>query len=337
MPERIKSFTIGMPAPNDEAVYAKEIAAHLCSDHIERYIDVDDAKAVIPLLAGMYGEPFADSSQIPTYLVSKLAGEHVATALGGDGGDELFCGYGSYSSVERIYRKLRRVPYFIRYPVSRLLLSGLIPLNRDNRVRANLLGINSAAHLYINSKEYDKVLREISLTDTVIPYKYNELDPHFLAEPNHQLMLMNLLMYHPDDNQVKVDRAATAASLMTASPLLDKDVVEFAFRLPIESKRNNLVGKTILRDILYRYVPRELMERPKQGFSIPIDKWLKEPALRAWAEQLIARDTLLRQGILNPDIVHRLWQDFMVNGHFSTTIWHILMFQEFLKEEETRW
>jgi asparagine synthase (glutamine-hydrolysing) len=329
--ERVKSFTIGMPAPmTDEAVPAKRVAAHLGLDHTEHYISEDDAKAIIPLLGGMFGEPFADASQIPTYLVSKITREHVTVSLSGDAGDELFCGYNSYRSVERIKQKLGRVPYFIRYPASRVLLSGLIPLSRDNRIRAHLLGLNNTAQLYINSYEFDTRLRQISKTDKAIPYKYVEIPPEFMPDPSQQVMLMDLLMYHPDDILVKVDRAAMAVSLETRVPLLDKDIIEFAWSLPLEYKRN----KAVLRAVLYRHVPRELMERPKQGFGIPVGSWLKEPGLRAWAEQLIARDTLKRQGLLNPDIVHQIWGDFIARDLFIPQIWHILMFQNFMESRK---
>ena len=332
--ESVKSFTIGLPeGANDEAVHAKKIAAHLGLDHTEHYISEQDVKEIIPLLSSMYGEPFADSSQIPTYLVSKITSEHVDIALGGDAGDELFCGYNSYRSVERAYRKLKRIPYWVRYPVSRLLLNGPIPLSKNNEIRANLLPLNSAAELYVSSLEYSPILRKICLTDVDIPYKYNELNPHFLSEPNHQLMLMDMLMYTPDDILVKVERSAAAVGLQIRTPMLDKDVIEFAWSLPIAYKRNEEMGKLVLRDVLYRYVPRELMERPKQGFSVPIEKWLKEPALRSWAEQLISRETLLRQGILNPDVVHQIWDDFINQNHFVPQIWHILMFQSFMLEK----
>jgi asparagine synthase (glutamine-hydrolysing) len=172
------------------------------------------------------------------------------------------------------------------------------------------------------------------LKDVNIPYKYNELDPYFLSEPNHQMILMDLLMYTPDDILVKVERTAAAVSLETRAPMLDKDFIEFAWSLPIEYKRDENAGKLILRDVLYRYVPRELVERPKQGFGIPIEKWLKEPSLRSWAEHLISRDTLVKQGFLNPDTVHFLWNDYIKNDRFAPQIWYILMFQSFMLERE---
>ena len=151
-----------------------------------------------------------------------------------------------------------------------------------------------------------------------------------LSCPQHNLMLMDLQMYHPDDILNKVDRTAMAVSLETRVPMLDKDVVEFAWRLPLSYRRQDGVTKKVLRDILYRYVPAELMERPKKGFSIPLQKWLLEPALRAWAESLLERAALERQGILNADAVHRMWEDYVERGIWRVQIWYVLMFQEWM-------
>ncbi|MCL2051077.1 MAG: asparagine synthase (glutamine-hydrolyzing) [Lachnospiraceae bacterium] len=331
--EKIKSFTIGMPAGGkDESVYAKKIAAHLGLEHIEHFISEQEAIAIIPLLGKMFGEPFADSSQIPTYLVSKIAKEQVPISLGGDAGDELFCGYNLYRSIDRFYRKLNLIPPFVRRPLKHLLLNGPIPLSPKMSIRAKLLDVNPT-QLVMNLFDYDPFIHQISLTDVDVPYKYSEIEPYFLPEINHQLMLMDMLMYTPDDILVKVDRAASFAALDVRAPMLDKDVIEFAFSLPINYKRNKKEGKLILRDILYRYVPRELMERPKQGFSVPIEKWLKGPLLRDWAEQLLSRDTLLRQGLLNPDTVHQIWDSFILRDQFKPQLWYILMFQSFMLSE----
>ena len=152
-----------------------------------------------------------------------------------------------------------------------------------------------------------------------------------LTEPQHNLMLMDLLMYHPDDILTKVDRTAMAVSLETRVPMLDKDVVEFAWTLPLYYRKKDGVTKKILRDILYQYVPRELVERPKKGFSIPLHKWLKEPGLRRWAEDLLDRNTLNKQGLLNTDIVWKLWDDYIRKDIWRMQIWYILMFQEWMR------
>ncbi len=189
---------------------------------------------------------------------------------------------------------------------------------------------------------------QISLARGECSYKYSEYEPDYLAEPCHNIMLMDMLMYHPDDILVKVDRTAMAVSLETRVPMLDKDVVEFAFSLPVDYKRvspygagegkakagQEFLGKTVLREVLYRYVPGEIMERPKKGFSVPVEKWLRQPLLRKWAEELLDRETLKKQGILDADVVWRIWSDFIDRGQWRIQIWYILMFQEWVRREK---
>ncbi|MDE7009154.1 MAG: asparagine synthase C-terminal domain-containing protein, partial [Lachnospiraceae bacterium] len=176
---------------------------------------------------------------------------------------------------------------------------------------------------------------QISLFHGECPYKYSEYEENFLEETNHNIMLMDMLMYHPDDILVKVDRAAMANSLETRVPMLDKDVVEFAWTLPIEFKRGDGEGKQVLRNVLYRYVPKEIMDRPKKGFSIPVKKWLKEPGLRQWAEGLLNPVLIRQQGFLNEGVVSRIWDDFISKDIWRVQIWYILMFQEWLQGEES--
>lgn len=330
-PDKVKTFTIGMEDEKyNEAVYAKEIAAHLGTEHTELYITEEDARGVIPKIPFIFGEPFADSSQIPTYLVSRMTRQHVTVSLSGDGGDELFCGYNSYASVDRIWGKMKSVPYGIRKLASELVLHSPLSNKEIYRVKGTLLGARGASDLYRLSMEREPLIKDITLSRKEIPYKYTEYDPGFLKETNHNIMLMDMLMYHPDDILVKVDRTAMAVSLETRVPMLDKDVVEFAWTLPVEFERQNGVGKRILRDVLYRYVPKEMMERPKKGFSIPIQKWLKEKELREWAENLIDRKTLCQQGILNPDVVWKMWTDFIEKDEWRIQIWYVLIFQEWM-------
>lgn len=327
---KVKSFTIGMTEEGyNEAAAAKEIAEHLGTEHTELYITEQDAIGVIPKLAHMFGEPFADSSQIPTYLVSKMTREHVTVSLSGDGGDELFCGYTSYESVSRIWNKMKGIPYFIRKPCSGLVLHSPLAKKPVFQIKGTLLGAKGPADLYVISRESDPLMKQISREHVPCPYKYSEYK-ECLEEVNHNIMLMDMLMYHPDDILVKVDRAAMAVSLETRVPMLDKDVVEFAWSLPIAYKRQGTVGKKVLRDVLYRYVPKEMMERPKKGFSIPIHKWLLKPELREWAEGLIDRQTLREQGILNEDVVWKIWEDYTQRGIWRIQIWYILMFQEWM-------
>lgn len=335
---KVRSFTIGMwDEKFNEATAAKEIAACLGTEHTELYITEEDAKQVIPGLADMFGEPFADSSQIPTYLVSRMTREHVTVSLSGDGGDELFCGYNTYTSVDRIWNKTNKIPGVIRKPASGLM--GLVAGSRQGAMatRARLLGADSIEDMYLRSEigegfQIQKKVKNNNSYQTIM----DTYPAGYLTEPQHNLMLMDLLMYHPDDILNKVDRTAMAVSLETRVPMLDRDVVEFAWRLPLSYRKENGVTKRILRDILYRYVPKELMERPKKGFSIPLHKWLKEPALREWAESLIDRETLRRQNLLEEEVVWQLWTDYIRRDIWRPQIWYILMFQEWMQQEERR-
>lgn len=341
---KVRTFTVGMwEEQYNEAPVAKEIAAHLGTEHTEVYITEEDAKGVIPKLAGMFGEPFADSSQIPTYLVSRITREHVTVSLSGDGGDELFCGYNTYYSVDRIWNRVRKIPAVLRRPASALLGSTAAWGNTSLATRARLLGAKSIEDMYLRSEigEGLKLVRG-GRTDgapdfgpwvAIQPRRAGEtwMDTYptgLLEDGQHNLMLMDLLMYHPDDILNKVDRTAMAVSLETRVPMLDKDVVEFAWSLPLSFRRENGVSKKILRDILYRYVPRELMERPKKGFSIPLQRWLKQKDLREWAESLLSPSVLEEQGLFDTAAVRKLWDDYIIKNVWRPQIWYILMFQE---------
>jgi len=339
-PGKVRTFTIGMNDDRyNEAVYAKEIAQHLGTDHTELYITEDDAKAVIPKLPFMFGEPFADSSQIPTYLVSKMTRDHVTVSLSGDGGDELFCGYNSYRSVSRVWNKISKIPYPIRKALSsaQLLAAGRDitgdPKKEVKYLKAKYMGARSPYEIHKFEHETDPLIGQIALKKGTAKYKCMDIPKDFLGEVNHEAMLMDMLLYHPEDILVKVDRTAMAVSLETRVPMLDRDVVDFAFSLPIDYLRDDKTGKKVLRDVLYRYVPREMMERPKKGFSIPISKWLLDSDLRQWAEELLDRDKIRQQGILDADVVHKIWTDFTTRGIYRVQIWYILMFQQWYEEE----
>ncbi|MBE5828303.1 MAG: asparagine synthase (glutamine-hydrolyzing) [Butyrivibrio sp.] len=333
-PGRVKTFTIGMEDEKfNEAVYAKEIARHLGTEHTELYISEADAKSVIPKLPFIFGEPFADSSQIPTYLVSKMTRDHVTVSLSGDGGDELFCGYKSYESVSRVWNKIKRIPYPLRKPLSsiELMATGTEITGREDLetryLKAKYLGAASPYELHKFEHETDPIIKKIALKKGTAKYKCMDLPADFLSEVNHNVMLMDMLLYHPDDILVKVDRTAMAVSLETRVPMLDKDVVEFAFSLPIDYLKDGKTGKRILRDVLYRYVPKEMMDRPKKGFSIPISKWLLEDDLRSWAEELLDKRKIQEAGILDCEVVEKIWRDFTDRGIYRIQIWYILMFQ----------
>lgn len=349
---KVRSFTIGMwEREFNEAEIAKKIAAHLGTEHTELYITEDDAKQVIPKLKGIFGEPFADSSQIPTYLVSKMTREHVTVSLSGDGGDELFCGYQTYRSMNRIWNRTAKIPAIVRKPASAIITHSPLGRSGGMATRARLLGASGIEDMYrrseigegINLLSQD-ILREEAVRVKELRIKgvsvrsaknccQTSMDTYqdgFLQEPQHNLMLMDMLMYHPDDILTKVDRTAMAVSLETRVPMLDKDVIEFAWSLPISYKKQGDVTKKVLRDVLYKYVPRELVERPKTGFAIPLHKWLKQPELRVWAEGLLEKQKLMAQGFLNPDVVWKLWEDFIERDIWRVQIWYILMFQEWL-------
>ena len=341
----VRSYTIGMWEKDfNEAETAKKIAEHLGTEHTELYITEEDAKQVIPKLGTMFGEPFADSSQIPAYLVSRMTKEHVTVSLSGDGGDELFCGYQTYGSLERVFRKVGRIPAFVRKPASAAILHSPWGKEGSLATRARLLGASGIEDLYRCSENGEglellapEVCREsASFTSPERAYE-TVMDAYptgLLPEPLHNLMLMDMLMYHPDDILTKVDRTAMAVSLETRVPMLDKDVVEFAWTLPISYKKQGDVTKKILRDILYKYVPRELVERPKTGFAIPLHKWLKEPGLREWAEGLLDLRKIKEQQLLNAKTVGRMWEDYVERGVWRQQIWYVLMFMEFMNTKK---
>ena len=334
----VKTFTIGMEDPAyNEAAYAGQIAAHLGTEHTEMTITEEDAKAVIPLLPSMFAEPFADSSQIPTYLVSKLTREHVTVSLSGDAGDELFCGYYDYPGTARKWGKIKNIPYQLRRTAGTVLEHSPLAAKEMIRIKSQILQTRSPEEVYRISFETDPLLKKISLHHGNLPYAYTETGEDVTGEVCHDVMLMDLRMYHPDDILVKVDRTAMAVSLETRVPFLDKDVVEFAWTLPLEYLREGDTGKLALRDVLYRYVPKEIMDRPKKGFSIPIKKWLRDdPQLRSWAEDLLAEDKLRSQGLLDPEVVRRIWNDFTEKGIWRIQIWYILMLQAWYEGEYTK-
>lgn len=329
--QKVRTFTIGMEEQTyNEAVIAKEIAKHLGTEHTELYITEKDARAVIPELSYMFSEPFADSSQIPTYLVSKMTREHVTVSLSGDGGDELFCGYNTYESITGLWNRMKKIPTPVRNLCSSLICHTPLQKNHNLCTRGRLLAGKGVEDLYRISNEQDNRANGIALQHGKVQLPYLDYKAGFLQEPHHNLMLMDMLMYHPDDILAKVDRAGMAVSLESRVPMLDKRVVEFAWTLPIEYLRQDGTGKLVLRDVLYRHVPREMMERPKTGFAIPIQKWLLEGALREWAEALLDRKTIAQQGILNADLVETLWRDYTERGIWRIQIWYLLIFQDWM-------
>ena len=342
----VRTFTIGMEDPAyNEADAAARIARHLGTEHTELRISEKDAKSVIPLLPEMFAEPFADSSQIPTYLVSRLTRQYVTVSLSGDAGDELFCGYTTYASAERVWRRCQRIPRLLRRAGGGLVLHS--PLRRFPAlaVESRLLAADCPEDIYRLSFRTDERTAGIALEHPGYPYAYTVTGQDELGEVNRDIMLMDAAMYLPDDILVKVDRTSMAVSLESRVPMLDRDVCEFAWTLPISylraehpsradgtvDARGNRLGKLVLRDILYRYVPRELVDQPKKGFAVPLARWLREPELRQWAEALLSPERIRREGYLDAEVVSSLWNEYTESGVWRAQIWYILMFEAWLE------
>jgi asparagine synthase (glutamine-hydrolysing) len=349
----VKSFTIGFSEKqHNEADHARAVARHLGTDHTELTLDARDAMSLIPALPEVWDEPFADSSQLPTLLVMKLARQQVTVALTGDGGDELFAGYNRYTHIPGLLRKLGWMPPPLRRSIGALLTS--MPATTMNKLlepSANHFGVSAVgdkAHKLgqklqeVNFRNSDEVYRSLlvewpNAADLVVGghVPTNLLDDYArypdLHDPVERMMALDGLMYLPDDILVKVDRAAMAVSLETRAPFLDRDLVEFAWTLPLHLKQRGGQGKWLARRILDRYVPHELIERPKMGFAVPLDEWLRGP-LRSWADDLLARDRLTREGFFNPQPIREAWDKHSSGrGNYGQRLWSVLVFQGWLE------
>ncbi len=352
----VKTFTIGFDEDaHNEAPYAHAVAQHLGTDHTALYVTPQDAMDVIPRLPQIYDEPFADSSQIPTFLVAQLARQHVTVSLSGEGGDELFAGYNRYFWGERLWRRLERVPRGARAAVGSALLrvspagwdyafataAPLLPKRfrtatpggKVHKVAAYMSADSSDAlyrGLMTHWRDPDAITsapeRETILTGAGRP-------PSFAGVVN-RMRYFDLVSELPDDILVKVDRATMAVGLESRAPFLHPDVVEFAWRIPPAQQVRDGQGKWLLRQVLYKYVPRELIERPKMGFGVPIASWLRGP-LRDWADELLAEARLRREGYLAPEPIRRAWDNHQIgvtdNSHL---LWGVLMFQAWLEAEK---
>lgn len=347
----VKTFSIGFTeAGYNEAEYAKAVASHLRTEHTELYVSPADAMTVIPRLGRLYDEPFADSSQIPTLLVAQLARAHVTVSLSGDAGDELFCGYNRYTVADR-WHKVAKIPFGAR----RLIGHGLNAMNpavvdgafrqlgklvavpgnmsqkigklgsqlrRAEGIEELYFGLVSAcddpASALADRRDAPTWLTEVGLG---LPF----------ADAKAKMMYLDTMTYLPDDILVKVDRAAMAVGLETRVPFLDHRIVEMAWRLPMAMKYRDGQSKWLLRQLLYRYVPKSLIERPKAGFGIPLADWLRGP-LRDWADALIDESRLRREGFFDADFVRRCWQQHLVGRRdWQTLLWNVLMFQAWLE------
>jgi asparagine synthase (glutamine-hydrolysing) len=341
----IKTYTIGFDdAAFDEARHAAHVASHIGTEHTELTIAGSDAQRLIPRLPVIFDEPFADPSQLPTLFVSELARRHVTVALCGDGGDELFAGYNRYVFGTRVLPSVHRMPRRLRHwlgagagRLSSEALNRLGPrLGERMHKMGELLTADSIDEMYRSLlsawQQPDRLLSEAPRD----PAPHDETGPAFAAgDPASlldRMMLADQTGYLPDDLLAKIDRASMAVGLEVRAPLLDHRIVEFSWRLPRSLKLRGATGKWILRQVLYRRVPRSLVDRPKSGFSVPIDRWLRGP-LRQWAAELLSPDDLRRGGLLDPAPIARAWQD-LLDGRRQTgaAVWAVVMFQAWKRE-----
>lgn len=345
----VRTFTVGFnEAQYNEAEHAKAVARYLHTDHTELYVTPDDAMNVIPKLPILYDEPFSDSSQIPTFLVSKMARQHVTVSLSGDGGDELFCGYNRYLLGNRLWGKLSHLPVSLRSVIAGGLTSvspstwsrltspigryfGSVNLGDKIHKGAEVLGNRSIDELYLQLVSHwsDPNSLVLGARESITLLTDAAQQPVTSCDID-RMMALDMLTYLPDDILVKVDRAAMGVSLETRVPFLDHRVVEFAWQLPMQYKLRQGVGKWALRQILYKHVPQTLIDRPKMGFGVPIDDWLRGP-LQGWAESLLNESRLRQEGYFNPLLVKEKWREHLSGKrNWQYYLWDVLMFQAWL-------
>lgn len=354
----VRTFSIGFREPDyNEAEHAKSVAKHLGTDHTEVYVTARQALNVVPRLPEIYDEPFADSSQVPTFLLSQLAKRDVTVSLSGDGGDELFGGYNRYCWTRRIWRLIGWIPQSARailarqttkHPpefwnemingMSRFLRTSVRQPNPGDKLHklANVLPVSSPEAIYecLVSHWLDPASVVTGATEPMTPATDNRRYEG-LTRLEDRMMYLDLTSYLPDDILVKVDRAAMAVSLETRMPYLDHRVVEFAWHLPPSMKIRRGQGKWLLRRVLYRYVPKELVERPKMGFGVPLGSWLRGP-LREWAEALLDATRLSQEGYFEKAPIRQKWQEHLSGRrNWSYQLWGVLMFQAWLDAQRS--
>ena len=345
----VQTFTIGFNETGfDEALHARAVAKHLRTDHTELYISPEETLSVIPRLPILYDEPFADPSQIPTFLVSQLARKHVTVSLSGDGGDELLGGYNRYFWTDQIWNNVGHVSQTIRKQLSRginaippkywnLLLHFSKFSNPADKIYkfASLLEANNPESIYLNLISQWKNPSDLVVgahePETIINASSSWTNERNLSE---NMMALDLVTYLPDDILAKVDRASMGTSLEVRAPFLDDhETVEFAWKLPLKMKIRDGKGKWILRQLLYRHVPREMVDRPKMGFGVPIDSWLRGP-LKGWAQELLDEKRILKEGYLYPTEIRKKWEEHVSGSrNWQYDLWNVLMFQAWLEEQ----
>ncbi|MEM7468800.1 MAG: asparagine synthase (glutamine-hydrolyzing) [Pseudomonadota bacterium] len=346
----VRSFSIGFDESQyNEAKYAAEIAKHLGTDHTELYVSPQQALDVIPKLTEMYDEPFADSSQIPTYLVSEMTRQHVTVALSGDGGDELFAGYNRYPTAERVAKKITWLPMPIRQSLAAVWqfiptsvwdsLFKVVPSKHRPMYAGDKVHKFAQAFTYNEDDFYKRLIsiwnhpEEIAARGSEIPTMLNgNTLSHELPSLLERMQYWDTMMYMPDDILTKVDRASMAVSLEVRVPIIDHRVVEFAWTLPRNFKVRNGVSKWILREVLYKRVPKQLIERPKMGFAVPIDQWFRS-SLKEWAGDLLSRDLINRYGLVKPEPIERIWAEHQSgNRNWAALLWNVIMLQSWCEK-----
>jgi asparagine synthase (glutamine-hydrolysing) len=340
---QVRTFTVGFESRTfNEAPFAAAVAQHLGTEHLELTVSENEAREVIPLLPDIYDEPFADSSQIPTFLLCKVAKANVTVALSGDAGDELFGGYNRYLWGPRIWRRFSLVPYPLRNSLARTIaavpvgvwdLCGTLagrntsrPGEKVHRLATRLTGAKTIDDLYrglVSQWTNEKLVN--GLGETGHSMLDDPLPRSLVNDPAARMMMQDMRTYLPDDILCKVDRAAMAVGLETRVPFLDPDVLEASSRLQLNMKIRNGQGKWILRQILSQHIPCQLIERPKSGFAIPIGQWLRGP-LRSWAEDLLSEEALRRDGLIDPAPVRLAWTEHLSGLRDRTNeLWIVLM------------